>query len=168
MICATTIPDGPDAGTVAVVVDGTPTTLEVGPVTSLLRALRTASVPVPGGCEEGECGSCSVLVDGDLVCSCLVPAALVDGAEVTTVAGRQRPDLLAALAAHGAVQCGFCTPGMVVAAEAALDAATAAGEPLTRATATEALTGNLCRCTGYRGILEAVVEVSVGRLRATR
>lgn len=167
MIYATTIPGEASTRSVEVVVDGTPTALEVGPVTSLLRALRAAEVPVPGGCEEGECGSCSVLVDGDLVCSCLVPAALVDGAAVTTVAGRQRPDLLAALADHGAVQCGFCTPGMVVAAEAALDAAVAAGEALTRAAAIEALTGNLCRCTGYQGILDAVVAVSVRRLRAT-
>ncbi len=146
-----------------VTVDGTPRRLATGPVTSLLRALRADGVMVPGGCEEGECGSCSVLLDGELVCSCLVPAATVAGAEVTTVQGLQRPDLLAALATHGAVQCGFCTPGMVVAAEAALDAAVAEGRALTRAEATEALTGNLCRCTGYQGILDAVVEVSVRR-----
>lgn len=163
MVYAPTMRDDVRDTTVAVTVDGSTRRLSVGPLTSLLRALRAGGMAVPGGCEEGECRSCSVLLDGDLVCSCLVPAAVVDGAEVTTVGGRQRPDLLTALADHGAVQCGFCTPGMVVAAEAVLDTAAAGGRALTRPEVIEALTGNLCRCTGYQGIVDAVVAVSVRR-----
>jgi carbon-monoxide dehydrogenase small subunit len=100
-----------------------------------------------------------VLLDDALVCSCLVPAAACDGARVTTVEGVVAPDLAAALAAHGAVQCGFCTPGFVVAATALLDG----DEPLDHATAAHGLAGNLCRCTGYQPILAAVLEVDRAR-----
>ena len=100
-----------------------------------------------------------MLLDGDLVCSCLVPAAVSAGAEITTVRSLVRADLAEAFARHGAVQCGFCTPGFVVAAEAAL----AAPDPIDESTVREALAGNLCRCTGYQGIVEAVVEVSRSR-----
>jgi aerobic-type carbon monoxide dehydrogenase small subunit (CoxS/CutS family) len=141
-------------------VNGEERTVEVTPVTSLLAAVRQAGLTgTQGACEEGECGSCSVLLDDELVCACLVPALTCDGARVTTVEGLVAPDLAAALAAHGAVQCGFCTPGFVVAALALLDG----DEPLDHATVADGLAGNLCRCTGYQPILAAVLEVDRAR-----
>jgi carbon-monoxide dehydrogenase small subunit len=129
---------------------------------SLLSALRER-LDLPGtknACEQGECGSCSVLLDGVLVCSCLVLAAQADGHEVTTVEGLAGPDGLhpvqEAFVRAGAVQCGFCTPGLVVAAAALLDAVPAPSDDEIR----EALSGNLCRCTGYTKILDAVRAAS--------
>ena len=108
------------------------------------------------GCGEGECGACSVLLDGRLVASCLVPVCQVEGHEVLTVEGLGRDGLLdplqRAFADAGAVQCGFCTPGMLMAARAFLDSDAEPGDDAIR----EALAGNLCRCTGYTGIVEAV------------
>lgn len=149
-----------DIDEVHVVVDGQPLTIEASPSTSLLRALRDAGLTATeGACEQGECGSCSVLLDDVMVCSCLVPAAVCDGASVTTVTGLVQPDLAAALERHGAVQCGFCTPGFVVAAEAYLQGCTSPGLDDVR----EALSGNLCRCTGYEGLLAAVHETARAR-----
>ena len=125
---------------------------------SLLFALRE-KLGFPGSknaCEQGECGSCSVLLDGELVCSCLVLAAQADGHEVTTVEGLARDgDLHAVQRAFvdaGAVQCGFCTPGLVVAAADLLARAPDPSDDEIR----EALSGNLCRCTGYEKIFDAV------------
>jgi carbon-monoxide dehydrogenase small subunit len=125
---------------------------------SLLYALRER-LGCPGSknaCEQGECGSCSVLLDGVLVCACLVLAAQADGHEVTTVEGLGGAGGLhrvqAAFLEAGAVQCGFCTPGLVVAAADLLERSPRPSEAETR----EALSGNLCRCTGYAKILEAV------------
>jgi carbon-monoxide dehydrogenase small subunit len=114
------------------------------------------------GCEQGECGSCSVWLDGELVCSCLVLAAQADGRRVATVEslageGELHPVQQAFLDA-GAVQCGFCTPGLVVAVSDLLRRDPEPSEEIIR----EALSGNLCRCTGYQKILDAV------RLAATR
>ncbi len=95
--------------------------------------------------------------------SCLVAAVVCGGADVRTAPAVLGTDLADALARHGAVQCGFCTPGIVVAAEAALASAAAVGTDLDRDAAAEALAGNLCRCTGYEGILDAVVEVALTR-----
>jgi carbon-monoxide dehydrogenase small subunit len=107
-------------------------------------------------CEQGECGSCSVLLDGVLVCSCLVLAAQADGREVVTVEGIAGSDGLHpvqdAFVAAGAVQCGFCTPGLVVAAAALLERSPAPTDDEIR----EELSGNLCRCTGYAKIFDAV------------
>jgi len=132
---------------------------------SLLAVLREelGETAVKGACEQGRCGSCSVLLDGRLVASCLVLAADAVDAEVVTVAGLTPEDELSdvqrALLDHGAVQCGFCTPGMVVAVEALL-----AEEPApARARVREALSGNLCRCTGYGRILAAVDAVAADR-----
>lgn len=140
-------------------VDGAPRRLAAAPAESLLRALRDAGVTtVTGACEQGECGSCSVLLDGTLVAGCLVAATTCAGRRVETAAGVLGADLADALARHGAVQCGFCTPGIVVAAEAAL------ADGVDRAAAVrEALAGNLCRCTGYEALVAAVVEVAAGR-----
>jgi aerobic carbon-monoxide dehydrogenase small subunit len=125
---------------------------------SLLFALRE-QLGYPGSknaCEQGECGSCSVLLDGVLVCSCLVLAAQADGHEVTTVEGLATGDELhpvqEAFVRAGAVQCGFCTPGLVVAAADLLARTTEPGDDEIR----EALSGNLCRCTGYEKIFAAV------------
>jgi len=125
---------------------------------SLLFALRE-KLGFPGAknaCEQGECGSCSVLLDGTLVCSCLVLAAQADGHAVTTVEGLARGAELhpvqQAFVETGAVQCGFCTPGLVVAAESLLRANRSPSDDEIR----EALSGNLCRCTGYAKIIDAV------------
>jgi aerobic carbon-monoxide dehydrogenase small subunit len=131
---------------------------------SLLTTLRDR-LELPGSknaCEQGECGSCSVLLDGELVCSCLVLAAQADGHAVVTVEGLARGDRLHAVqeafAETGAVQCGFCTPGFVVAAADLLRRTPDPSDDEIR----EALSGNLCRCTGYAKILDAV-HVAAGR-----
>ena len=125
---------------------------------SLLFALRER-FGFPGSknaCEQGECGSCSVLLDGRLVCSCLVLAAQAEGHEVVTVEGLAEDGRLhrvqEAFVAAGAVQCGFCTPGLVVATADLLEHNSDPTEDEIR----EALSGNLCRCTGYAKIFDAV------------
>jgi carbon-monoxide dehydrogenase small subunit len=125
---------------------------------SLLAMLRD-SLELPGSknaCEQGECGSCSVLLDGELVCACLVLAAQADGHEVLTVEGLAEGDELhpvqGAFVEAGAVQCGFCTPGLVVAVVDLLERLPDPTEDDVR----EALSGNLCRCTGYVKIFDAV------------
>src|SRR5690348_4089788 len=126
---------------------------------SLLFALRER-LGLPGSknaCEQGECGSCSVLLDGELVCACLVLAAQADGHDVVTVEGLAAADaelhpVQDAFVRAGAVQCGFCTPGLVVAAADLLRRTPRPSDDEIR----EALSGNLCRCTGYQKILEAV------------
>jgi aerobic carbon-monoxide dehydrogenase small subunit len=131
---------------------------------SLLFALRER-LGLPGSknaCEQGECGSCSVLMDGELVCSCLVLAAQAEGHEVVTVEGLGRDGQLHpvqdAFAETGAVQCGFCTPGLIVATADLLAHNPDPSDDEIR----EALSGNLCRCTGYAKIFDAV------RLAASR
>jgi len=125
---------------------------------SLLAVLRD-TLELPGSknaCEQGECGSCSVLLDGELVCSCLVLGAQADGHEVVTVEGLADGDVLhpvqQAFVDAGAVQCGFCTPGLVVAVTDLLARTPDPGDDEIR----EALSGNLCRCTGYAKIFDAV------------
>jgi carbon-monoxide dehydrogenase small subunit len=112
------------------------------------------------GCEHGVCGACTVLVDGDAVRSCLVFAAQVDGAEVTTIEGLGSPDELspvqAAFRDHHGLQCGFCTPGFVVSVTAFLRDHPNPTDDEIR----DGLSGNLCRCTGYQGILAAVRAAS--------
>jgi aerobic carbon-monoxide dehydrogenase small subunit len=139
-------------------VNGEPHETEVWPGESLLYALRER-LGLPGSknaCEQGECGSCSVLLDGTLVCACLVLAAQADGHEVVTVEGVAEGDGLhrvqEAFAETGAVQCGFCTPGLIV---ATVDLLRRTSEP-TDDEIREALSGNLCRCTGYAKIFDAV------------
>ena len=125
---------------------------------SLLHVLRER-LGLPGAknaCEQGECGSCSVYLDGQLVCSCLVLAGQAEGREVTTVEGLAPEGGLSpvqeAFLAAGAVQCGFCTPGLIVATDDLLSR----NPSPTDAEIREALAGNLCRCTGYEKILDAV------------
>lgn len=133
------------------------TSLRVTRPASLLDVLRN-ELRAPGSkdaCEQGECGSCSVILDGELVCSCLVMAADVQGSTVTTVEGvagdgRLHP-VQQAMVEAGAVQCGFCTPGLVVAAADLFDHD---AHP-SSAEIKEALAGNICRCTGYGAIIRA-------------
>ena len=125
---------------------------------SLLFTLRE-QLELPGSknaCEQGECGSCSVLLDGTLVCSCLVLAAQADGHDVVTVEGVAEDGALhrvqEAFLAAGAVQCGFCTPGLIVTTVDLLHHTPSPTDDQIR----EALSGNLCRCTGYQKIFDAV------------
>jgi carbon-monoxide dehydrogenase small subunit len=145
---------------IALTVNGEAHEAEVWAGESLLTALRDR-LGLPGSknaCEQGECGSCSVLLDGTLVCSCLVLAAQADGHEVVTVEGLAGDGddglhpVQAAFVEAGAVQCGFCTPGLVVAAADLLQENPDPTDDEIR----EALSGNLCRCTGYQKILDAV------------
>jgi aerobic carbon-monoxide dehydrogenase small subunit len=143
---------------VTVTVNGERHEAEVWEAESLLFALRER-LGFPGSknaCEQGECGSCSVLLDGELVCACLVLAAQADGHDVVTVEGLGAGDDLhpvqQAFVDAGAVQCGFCTPGLVVATAALLRQTPNPSEDEIR----EALSGNLCRCTGYMKIFDAV------------
>ena len=129
---------------------------------SLLTMLRDR-LELPGSknaCEQGECGSCSVLLDGELVCACLVLAAQADGHDVVTVeglaGGAELHPVQEAFADAGAVQCGFCTPGFVV---AAADLLRRVPDP-TDDEIREALSGNICRCTGYAKILDAVQQAA--------
>ncbi|MCS0639141.1 (2Fe-2S)-binding protein [Streptomyces sp. LP05-1] len=132
---------------------------------SLLYVLRErlGLAGAKDGCSQGECGACNVLVDGRLVASCLVPAATAAGSEVRTVEGLaangEPSDIQRALAKCGAVQCGFCVPGMAMTVHDLLQGNHAPTELETR----QALCGNLCRCTGYRGVLDAVREVVAER-----
>jgi aerobic carbon-monoxide dehydrogenase small subunit len=139
-------------------VNGDPLEADVWGGESLLFTLRER-LGLPGSknaCEQGECGSCSVLLDGALVCACLVLAAQADGHEVVTVEGLGDGDDLhpvqQAFVETGAVQCGFCTPGLVV---ATVDLLARKPDP-TEDEIREALSGNLCRCTGYAKIFDAV------------
>lgn len=144
-------------------VNGTERSIDIEPTASLLTVLReTLSLPgSKNACEQGECGSCSVQVDGTLVCACLVLAAQADGHEVVTVeglapAGELHP-VQEAFVEHGAVQCGFCTPGLVVAAATFLDRRNSVPS---EDEICEALSGNLCRCTGYGAVIAAVKAVA--------
>jgi aerobic carbon-monoxide dehydrogenase small subunit len=144
---------------VTTTVNGTERTADdVWPGESLLHLLRER-LGLPGAknaCEQGECGSCTVYLDGEPVCACLVAAGQAIGREVTTVEGLADGQSLhpvqEAFVDAGAVQCGFCTPGLVVAAHDLLARVPEPSDPEIR----EALAGNLCRCTGYEKILDAV------------
>jgi len=146
--------------------------LALDPNVTLLTALRDLGyTDVKCGCEKGDCGACAVLLAlpgaerGQAVNSCLVLAWQADGADVTTVAGlgtaEQPHPLQAAFADAGAIQCGYCSPGLIIAAKALLDVNPHPAEQEIR----EAIEGNLCRCTGYGQIIEAI-KVAAGRLPA--
>lgn len=136
---------------------------------SLLYVLRErlGLLGSKGACEQGECGSCSVLVDGELLCSCLVLAASAVGQQIVTIEGiapADAPsDVQTAFVEAGAVQCGFCTPGLIMATHALLEQSPSPSEYEIR----EQLSGNVCRCTGYGRIIDAVQRVAVARRAAT-
>jgi aerobic carbon-monoxide dehydrogenase small subunit len=146
---------------VSLTVNGEPRTAEVAGFESLLWVLRErlGLRGAKDACLQGECGSCSVVLDGALVCSCLVLAADAEGSEVTTVEGlgdaSSPHPVQSAFVAHGAAQCGYCTPGLVVALAHLRDTRPDATPDDVR----EALAGNLCRCTGYGSILRAAADV---------
>jgi carbon-monoxide dehydrogenase small subunit len=144
-------------------VNGAERTADVGPLKRLLDVLRE-DLELTGtkeGCGEGECGACTVLLDGAAVCSCLVPAIQAQGCSVTTIEGLMEWDTLhpvqKAFVDHHAVQCGYCTPGMVMTTVALLRETP---HP-TREQIREGLAGNICRCTGYHKIVDAV-EAAAG------
>ncbi len=130
---------------------------------TLLQMLREklALTGTKNGCMSGECGACTVMLNGEPVNSCMVLAVECDGAEILTVEGLARDHMLdpiqEALLEHGGVQCGFCTPGVLISARALLNRNPHPSEPEIR----EALVGNLCRCTGYLRIIEAVQAASI-------
>ena len=144
---------------VSCTLNGRATTLEAYPMARLLDVLREEAglTGVKEGCGEGECGACSVELDGELVNSCLVPALQADGATIRTIEGVATEDELNAVQQafiiHGGAQCGVCTPGMILAAVNLLERKPHASEDEIR----EGLSGNLCRCTGYTKIFSAVL-----------
>ena len=146
-------------------VNGIAYELELPPSLTLLFAVRDA-VGLTGakeGCDDSECGACMMLLDGKPVNSCSYLAVQADGRELTTVeglaGGGELAPLQRAFLEHGGVQCGFCTPGMLISATALLESTSTPSEEEVRI----ALSGNLCRCTGYDGLVKAVLEVSQAR-----
>jgi len=144
--------------------NGEEVTVEVKPSTLLVEVLRD-QLELTGtkvACGEGECGACTVLLDGKPVNSCLMPALKAQGREVLTVEGLaplgELHPLQKAFVEHGAVQCGYCTPGMLMSAKALLDHNPNPTEDEVRL----AISGNLCRCTGYAKIVEAILDTSTG------
>jgi len=154
--------------TVRFLVNGEPAELDVPGMRRLLDVLREdlGLTGTKEGCGEGECGACTVLLDGAVVDACLVPVCQVDGAIVRTVEGLARPaasgsgpeldELQRAFLEFGGAQCGICTPGMLMAARAYLDAGGGPDEASIR----EAIAGNLCRCTGYTKIIESIAAAA--------
>ena len=145
-------------------VNGEPRSVDAFPMARLLDVLRE-QLHLTGtkeGCGEGECGACTVIVDGKIVNSCLVPVAQVNGAAITTIEGIAHNDELHAVQQafidHGGAQCGICTPGMIL---AAVDLLKRNPQP-TEADIRNGLAGNLCRCTGYMKIFESVVRACQG------
>jgi carbon-monoxide dehydrogenase small subunit len=150
--------------TLSFTVNGTPSTVTSHPMARLLDVLRQ-QVHLTGtkeGCGEGECGACAVLVDGELVNSCLMPVLQAEGATVTTIEGLADGDRLhvvqEAFITHGGAQCGICTPGMILAAVSLLQRDPRPDDDAIRT----GLAGNLCRCTGYMKIFEAVRRAGAG------
>lgn len=144
-------------------INGRPRELLVAPNETLAQVLRGPQVDLTGtkqGCELGDCGACTVIVNGDAVNACLVLAVQIDNAEVTTIEGlasngRLHP-IQQAFSEAGAIQCGFCSPGMIMSTKALLDR-----KPTpTRQEIRSAIAGNLCRCTGYYKIVNAVEQAS--------
>ena len=148
---------------VSLKVNGKTEELVVGALMTLQDVLRDTLdyTSVKEGCRQGGCGSCSVIVDGELRLSCLTPIQEVDGCEVTTLEGLNQSNSITALQEQFvekyAAQCGFCTPGMMVAIKALLDR----NPNPDREDIVEALAGNICRCTGYVSIIDAILEAGV-------
>jgi len=136
--------------------------LAVNPYRTLVEVLREdlGLTGTKQGCGEGDCGACTVLLDGVAVNSCLVLAVQAEGRQITTIEGLARPDALhpiqQAFVDHGAIQCGFCTPGVILRVKSFLDENPAPSEAEVR----QGIAGNLCRCTGYQKIVEAVLAAA--------
>ncbi len=148
------------------ILNGKEMTVEIHPFETLAHMLRER-LGLTGtkiGCEEGECGACTVIVDGKTVTSCIYPAMKVDGARVETIEGLSEGEKLhpiqEAFIEHFAVQCGYCTPGFIMSTKALLDKNPEPSEEEIK----EAIAGNLCRCTGYYQIMDAI-KAAVARTR---
>ncbi|ANT67880.1 xanthine dehydrogenase iron sulfur-binding subunit XdhC [Aeromonas hydrophila] len=146
-------------------INGKPYSYAVSPTMSLLHFLRGQGlISVKEGCSVGECGACTVRVDGTAIDSCLYLAVWADGKSIRTVEGERQgnelSDVQQAFIDEGAVQCGFCTPGLVMASAALLDKTER--RPLTDAEIRRGLSGNLCRCTGYQNVVRAVKKCCKG------
>ena len=148
-------------------VNGKPHRLTVQTHMTLLQMLKEKLflTGAKEGCGVGECGSCTVMLDGKAVNACLVLAIECDGVELVTIEGqaseKRLTDLQRAFIDHGAIQCGFCTPGMIISAEDFLQR----NPDPSRAEIAEGISGNLCRCTGYQPIIDAIEEVSKNRIK---
>ena len=148
--------------TLEMTLNGKPVSVEVEPGDLLADVLRDklGLIGTKIACGEGECGACTVLVDGEAVTSCIYPAMKVHGREVLTIEGlsegRELHPVQAAFVAHAAAQCGYCTPGFIMAAKALLDE----NPNPTREEITQAISGNLCRCTGYYQIVDAIEDAA--------
>lgn len=143
-------------------VNNKPYSLDLPPMTRLIDVLREhlGLLSVKEGCGEGECGACTVLLNGQVVQSCLVPLCQVEGCNIETVESLgtdANHPIQRAFLEHGAVQCGFCTPGFILATKALL----AENPNPTRQEARLTLAGNVCRCTGYQKIIDAVLDVKM-------
>ena len=142
-------------------INGTIRTLQIEPWTSLLDLLREREdlIGTKKGCDHGQCGACTVLIDGRRINSCLKLAVTLDGTEITTIEGLGQPGTLhplqAAFIEHDAFQCGYCTPGQICSAQGLLNE----GRAHTRQEVREMMSGNLCRCGAYTNIADAVCEV---------
>ena len=142
-------------------INGTTRTLQIEPWTSLLDLLREQEdlIGTKKGCDHGQCGACTVLIDGRRINSCLKLAVTLDGAEITTIEGLGQPGMLhplqAAFIEHDAFQCGYCTPGQICSAQGLINEARAHSRQDVR----EMMSGNLCRCGAYTNIADAVCEV---------
>lgn len=158
-------PARPGTVNLELVVNGRKVTAEAAPEETLLVFLRQrlGVTDVKCGCGKGDCGTCTVILDGRPVKSCLVLAAQANGREVLTLKGLEGDALLSALqesfVRHGAIQCGFCTPGMLLVARSFL----ARNPRPSRSEIREAISGNLCRCTGYQKIVEAIEHVAANQ-----
>ena len=145
-------------------VNGAEVTVEIEADELLVDVLRDrlGLIGTKVGCNEGECGACTVIMDGEPVLSCLTPALRAEGREITTIEGLSDGEVLhplqQAFVEHGAVQCGYCTPGFIMSAKALLDR----NPHPSRDEIKEAIAGNLCRCTGYVKIMEAIEAVAQG------
>ena len=158
-----------DARAIRMTVNGRAYDISAPPNQTLLDFLRyrLGLVGTKNGCDTGNCGACTVLVDGKAVNSCLVLAVELDGAGITTIEGIGSPDRLhplqQAFVDHGVIQCGYCAPGMIIAAKALLDENAEPTEEEIRS----AIAGNLCRCTGYLAIMKAIASAA-GTLRGEK
>ena len=156
------MPPEPRTIAVSLRLNGASRTLHVDPETTLLDALRDRAhlTGTKKGCDRGQCGACTVLVDGRRLLSCLTLAAMHDGREVTTIEGLERDGMLhplqAAFVEHDALQCGFCTSGQILSAVGAIAEGRTGSDDAIR----EAMSGNLCRCGAYPNIVDAIRSVA--------
>lgn len=147
---------------ISFLLNGTTVSVDTDPIRRLIDVLRDdfGLLGIKEGCGEGECGACSILLDGGLALSCIIAIGAIHGREVTTIEGFEKTDefhhLATSFVEAGAIQCGYCTPGMILAAHSLLTSVPDPDESEIR----EALSGNLCRCTGYNLIVQAVVSAA--------